>query len=100
MLDMTSHDGVEVFNYIVEKCANKLAYIGKQKKYIDGYVINFGRNELNIRIDVVKANVYIKLKRSDRIQQFHRYTQNCTICAVANLATIKNSEIINTGRIE
>ncbi len=69
MLDMTTREGVEVFEYIVGKCSDKLAEIGKQKTFIDGFVINFGRNELKMRIDVVKANMYIKLKQSDRTQK-------------------------------
>lgn len=100
MLDMTTHDGVELFNYILDKCSVKLAEIGKQKTFIDGYVVNFGRDELGMRIAVVKANLYIQLKRSDRIQKIRRRTQNCTICAVADETTIKSNVIVETGRIE
>lgn len=98
-LDLTTHDGVEVFDYIVDKCSAKLAEIGKNKRFIDGYVINFGRNELKIPIDVVKANEYIRLKRTDRMFGIKRRTPNCTICAVANLATISKSELSLIGRV-
>lgn len=100
MLDMTTREGADVFNYIVTKCSDKLAEIGKKKQFIEGCVINFGRNELKMQIDVVKAHMYIKLKQSDRIQHFRRCTQNCTVCAVANLTTIKNSKIVDNGRVE
>ena len=98
-LDLTTRDGVEVFDYIVDKCSAKLAEIGKSKKYIDGYIINFGREELKMKIDVVKADEYIQLKQADRLMRIKRRTPNCTICAVANLATIKKNEITLIGRI-
>lgn len=99
LLDLTTKDGVDVFNYIVEKCHKKLADIGKSKKYIDGYVINFGRRELKLNIDVVKANEYIQLSLSDRLTGIKRRIPNCTICAVANTTTIRKNELILSGRI-
>ena len=98
ILDLTTHEGVEVFEYIVEKCKDKLKELGKQKVYIDGYVINFGRNELKMAISVVKTDVFIKLKPSDR--NLSRRTPNCTICAIADLSVIKGSRIVEHKRVE
>lgn len=99
LLDLTSKEGVDVFNYIVDKCYTKLAEIGKVKRYIDGYVINFGRNELKLKIDVVKANEYIQLELKDRLAGIKRRTPNCTVCAVANPSTIIKNELVLSGRI-
>ncbi len=99
-LDLTSNHGIEVFNYIVYKCSDKLSNVSRNLKYIDGYVINFARNELGLRIDVVKANEYIKLKAFERKYNINSRIPNCTICSVANQATIKSIELFTQGRLK
>lgn len=100
-LDLTTRDGVEVFEYISSKCSDKLAEIRKDVKYIDGYVVNFGREELKLPLDVVKTNEYIKLKKEARLRKYlRRKTPNCTICAIYDIATIKESVIQEKGRIQ
>lgn len=55
--------------------------MGKKFKYIDGFVVNFARNEGLLPIEVVKGNLYIKFTK-ERISDLNRRTANCTICSV------------------
>lgn len=101
-LDLTKPDGVEILDYIQEKYTNKLAQIGKELYPIDGYLINFARNEKIIDIEVVKGNFYIKLRKEDRIYKLSRRTPNCTICSVytpSNNIDIKDITIIKQGEV-
>ncbi|WP_103867241.1 hypothetical protein [Aquimarina sp. I32.4] len=82
-LDLTTSDGVEVLDYIIEHHTSKMKEIGKKIDYIDGFVINFARKEDIISIDIAKGNFYIKFTK-ERINQINRRTPNCTICSIYN----------------
>ena len=99
MLDLTSYEGICILNYIQRKCAQKLASIGKGAGYVDGYLINFARSEMVLPIDVVKGNEYIQLEEFDRRYNIRRRVSNCTICAVYNKETIKETTIIKEWRV-
>ncbi len=99
-LDLTIPNGVKVLDYIQEKLTNKLATISKKLEQIDGYLINFARGEKLIDIEVVKGNVYIKLRKEDRIHRLSRRTANSTICSVFSPQNnITKISLINKGRI-
>lgn len=99
-LDLTTADGIEILNYIQEKCTSKLAEIGQKLQYIDGYLINFARGEKLFDIEVSKGNFYIKIRKEDRVFKLSRRTPNCTICSVYNpQKNIVNIEITKNGRI-
>lgn len=100
-LDLTKSDGVEVLDYLQERYTNKLAEINRKLYSIDGYLINFARGEKLFDIDVVKGNVYIKLRKNDRVFNLIRRTPNCTICSVYTPKNnIKGTEVIKKGRID
>lgn len=101
-LDLTESDGVELLNYIQEKCRAKISQLGKKEiDYCDGYLINFARKELAIEIKVAKGNFFIKLKKEDRISNIRRRSPNCTICAVYSpVDNVNNLKCVEKGRIE
>ena len=100
VLDLTSYEGIRILNYIQRRCAQKLATIGKGIGYVDGYLINFARQEIGMNIDVVKGNEYIQLEDIDRRFNIRRRVSNCTICAVYNKELIKDTAIIKEWRKE
>ena len=69
-LDLTTSDGVEILDYIIEHHMSKMKEIGKKIDYIDGFVINFARGEGLISVDVAKGNFYIKFTK-ERINQIN-----------------------------
>jgi hypothetical protein len=95
LLDLTEPSGLEIFEYIKSKILAKSSRI----KMIDGYLINFGRNELKLKLDVVKGDVPIKLTKADRVSWFQSRIPNATICAVFNPNCISNIENIKTGTL-
>lgn len=98
-LDLTSSDGVEILDYIIENHISKMREIGKKIAYIDGFVINFARGEKILPIDVVKGNFYIKFTK-ERVRKFNRRTPNCTICSVYNPENnIVKKELLLTNEI-
>ena len=99
LLDLTSYEGIRILNYIQRKCAQKLAAIGRGVGYIDGFLINFARVEMSLPIDVVKGNEYIQLEEFDRRYNIRRRVSNCTICAVYDKETIKDTAIIKEWRV-
>ena len=98
-LDLTTADGVELFEYIQKQCSEKLATIGREVVYVDGYLINFARCELTLDIDVVKGNFYIKIKKEERINNIRRRVPNCTICSVYNPHCVVQLKSVEDGRI-
>lgn len=95
-LDLTSSDGIEIFDYIVSKHTEKMSSINKRMTYIDGFVINFARKEGLLPVEVTKGNFYIKFT-DERIKRISRRTPNCTVCSVYDPAkNIKNTELLLT----
>lgn len=82
-LDLTTSEGVEILDYIIESHTAKMKEIGKKVNYIDGFVINFAREEGFLPVEVAKGNFYIKFTK-ERINRLNRRTPNCTICSVYN----------------
>lgn len=99
VLDLTTYEGIRILNYIQRKCAQKLATIGRGVGYVDGYLINFAREEMGLPIDVVKGNEYIQLEESDRRYNIRRRVSNCTICSVYNKNVLSDLTIKKTWRI-
>lgn len=97
-LDLTEPTGLEIFDYIRRKSMEKIRGMHRVK-IIDGYLINLGRNELGLRFDVVKGDVFIKLTKEERQLRLHSRFPNSTICAVYNPNCISNISNIKTGRI-
>ena len=97
-LDLTEPEGLEIFEYIKRKSAEKIRRM-RRVTIIDGYLINLGRNEMGLQFDVVKGDVFIKLTKEERRLQFQSRFSNSTICAVYNPDCISNISNIKTGRI-
>ncbi len=98
-LDLTSEDGIEILEYLVDKYIDKIRLIGKKLDFHDGMLLNLARNENVIPIEVVKGSFYIKFTK-ERIHRINLRTNNCTICTVCNPAkNIISKEIIKTGDI-
>ena len=100
VLDLTTYEGIRIINYIQRKCAQKLASIGRGVGYVDGFLINFAREEMGLDIDVVIGNEYIQLEEVDRKYNIRRRVSNCTICSVNKTEYIKDTRIIKEWRIE
>ena len=97
---MTVAEGVAILDYLQKKCTDKLAETGRNLYPLDGYLINFARGEKLLDIEVVKGNVYIKLRKEDRIFNLSRRTPNCTICSVyAPKNNITGIDLIKRGRV-
>ncbi len=60
-LDLTSHEGVEILNYIITKFLDKVKPLNKKLNFLDGAMINLVRNEKILKIDVVKGNFFHKI---------------------------------------
>lgn len=100
-LDLTTANGVEVLDYLQQKCTSKLSKIKKKVEFIDGYLINFARSENFFDVKVTKGNFYIKLRKEDRLSNLSRRSPNCTICSVYNPnENIVNIEITKKGEVD
>lgn len=98
-MDLTTYEGIRILNYIQRKCAQKLITIGRGVGYVDGYLINFAREEIGLPIGVVKGNEYIQLEENDRRYNIRRRVSNCTICSVYNKEAINDVIIKKEWRI-
>ncbi len=99
-LDLTTRDGVEVLDYIIDKHKVKMKNIGKKITYIEGFIINFVREEGILPVEVAKGNFYIKFTK-ERLYRLNRRTPNCTICSVYNpKKTIKKKELLLVKEID
>ena len=98
-LDLTTYEGIRILNYIQLKCVQKLASTGRGVGFVDGFLINFAREEMGLEIDVVKGNEYIQLEAVDRKYNIRRRISNCTICAVHNREKITETTIVKEWRI-
>lgn len=103
-LDLTTAEGLKVWNYLISKFEEKLLEKRNAKRldYMDGLVINFIRNEKLAQIDVAKGSFYIKLDKKQRINHMNMRTNNATICAVYETGNIVKGRlyIIETGKID
>lgn len=99
-LDLTTNDGIEILDYIIESHTAKMREIGKKINYIDGFVINFAREEGILPVEVAKGNFYIKFTK-ERINRLNRRTPNSTICSVYNPEkNIIKKELLLTNEID
>lgn len=99
-LDLTTEEGLEVFEYLSDKFENKIKELSKKLKYLDGLLINLARSEGILEINVVKANFYIKFAK-ERVKNINLRANNCTICAVYNpIKTLSEISITKIGTIE
>lgn len=78
-LDLTTYEGIRILNYIQLKCVQKLASTGRGVGFIDGFLINFAREEMGLEIDVVKGNEYIQLEAVDRKYNIRRRISYCSL---------------------
>ncbi|MCU0443642.1 MAG: hypothetical protein MUE85_01895 [Microscillaceae bacterium] len=93
-LDLTTLEGIEIFNYLRNKFVEKIVSGKKRLKigqFNDGHIINLARKNNFLDIEVVKGNFYIKFT-PERIYDINFRTPNCTIIAV-------NSPKININTI-
>jgi len=98
-LDLTTEDGLDVFDYIIDRYIKKMGSIRKTVKYQDGQFLNFARRENIVDIEVAKGNFYIKFTK-EKIKGLNLRTNNCTICTVFDPAkNIKSTKIITNGSV-
>lgn len=100
ILNLNTKEGMDVLKYIKSKCDDKLKEVGKAIHYIDGFLINFGRNEININIPIVIGRTYVKLGLKDRLLDLRQHVPNCTMCCIYDTSWIVDKEIIKDWRIE
>lgn len=107
LLDLTTLDGIKIFNYIRERYVEKLKSARKYiknipskiltnspREFLDGRLINDARREGFLDIQVSKGNFYIKFT-NERIYGIATRTPNVTICCVhAPIVNISKDDII------
>ena len=87
LLDLTTADGMDIFNYYRQEFNKKLSKSGQDFKFNspmqfrDGELINDMRAVENIRIDAVKNSAHIKFEL-ERRRRIDFRTHNCTILVV------------------
>ena len=99
LLDLTQPSGLEILEYIKSKSMEKIKRLKCRVKFIDGYLLNMGRKEMGIPLDVVKGDVYIQLTKEDRRYNIQSRVPNSTICSVFNSICISNIMNIKTGKV-
>lgn len=99
MLDLTDSDGLEILTYLKNKSMEKIKRMNQKVKLIDGYLINLGRREMGLPIDVVKGEVFIKLTKDERKYNIQSRIPNSTISSVFNSDCISNVVNIKTGKV-
>lgn len=99
-LDLTTKDGMELFNYLRNKYIEKIAKSGKRIKktvnyrdFKDGHLINDARANLGIPMDAVRGDFYIKFEK-ERIYDINFRIPNVTILSVINPKKTINSDHI------
>lgn len=93
-LDLTSNEGIKIFNYLRNKYAEILSKKGRVKStkaFKDGHIINQARIKQGMSFDVIKGHFYIKFEKERKLFLNFR-TPNTTILAVANVNTIDAGE--------
>ena len=100
-LILTDPSGLEILEYLKNKTLEKIKRLRRNSKIkiVDGYLINFGRNEMGIPIDVVKGDVFIKLTKDERKYDIQSRIPNSTISSVFNSKCISNIVNIKTGQV-
>lgn len=101
-LNLNTKDGVDLLKFIKDECIEKLKELKNKRKlrYIDGFLINFARKELDLDISVVIGNVYIKLNTTDRVLDLGQRVPNCTICCINDQSLIQEKCIAEVWRIK
>lgn len=87
-LDLTTLEGMKIFNKIRNQFMEKISqsdYVPKSyPDFKDGHIINLARTALELPIEAVKGDFYIKF-RMERIKNIFFRIPNCTILAVQNV---------------
>jgi hypothetical protein len=100
-LDLTTKDGMDIFNYIRDKYIDKIKAggykIADNQDFKDGHIINEARKNSILDIDVVKANFYIKFAPERKLNINFRIP-NTTILAIFNTDCILKGSIKETKR--
>ena len=102
-LDLTTPEGLEVFNYLRDKYVQTLQKANLRLtngEFKDGHIINDAvvSGILSpIKIDVVRGSFFIQLTKSERWHNSQFRTPNCTILAVRNLECIQEVTLVKSG---
>jgi hypothetical protein len=101
-LDLTTKEGLEVFNYLRKKYVETL-YKGKKRVndfgFKDGYLINDAVSQGLIKANVIKGNFFIKLTKEERVSKVQFKTPNCTIMSIRNSSCITLVELVKENVI-
>lgn len=87
LLDLSTLEGIQTFNYLRKLFVDKIKQAKKKLprgQIQDGHIINKAREELDIRIDVVKGDFYFKFT-PERVYNINSRVPNVTIVAVHNV---------------
>ena len=103
VLDLTSSDGIEIYEYLIECHKKKMMQSDKKFRYtgfknIDGKIINFARNEGIAPIKVAIGSFYIKFSK-ERKENINRRIPNSTICAVYVKECITNNTLLFNKKV-
>jgi hypothetical protein len=102
-LDLTTPDGLAVFNYLRDKYVQTLQKANirlTSGDFKDGHIINdavLSGILSPIEIDAVKGNFFIQLSKAERVHNSQFRTPNCTILAVRRLDCIQNVTVVKSG---
>lgn len=100
-LDLTTKDGMDIFNYLRDKYIGKIKAGGyrlaNNQDFKDGHIINEARKDSIFDIDVVKANFYIKFAPERKLNVNFRIP-NTTILAIYNNDCILKDSVKETKR--
>jgi hypothetical protein len=98
-LDLRTADGIEVFEYFVNKFVEHIQKTRRNLNFVDGLIINLARNDGVLEFKVVIGNFFIKFTK-ERIERINLRTANCTICNVMESnSTIISYKVRKTGTI-
>ena len=102
IIDLTTADGVRYLEYLEVKCLRKLKEAGKTAKFVEGTLINLGRDQLGYPSKIVIGDFYIRLTKNQLVNRISQRTPNCTICCLNDPNCIDKNTVreIKTWRIE
>jgi hypothetical protein len=100
-LDLTTPDGLEIFNYLRNKYVQTLQKAKRKLisgDFKDGHIINDAVASGSVPpIDVVKGNFFIQLSDAERIYNSQFRTPNCTLLAVRSSDCIQKVTVFKEG---
>lgn len=96
-LDLTSADGMEVFNYLRERYLEAVKAAGKRlnrnSSMRDGYILNLARANFSLKLSVVKAHFYIRFAVEQTFNVRFRIPNSTTVAVFDPNSCIDPAEV-------